>query len=322
MVVGAVSELGYVSIRTHDLTASIKHAVEMLGLRLVENDGTKAYLSASDTHHELVFTQAEADAVDHFGVVAPNLDELLAIREKVEREGWPIFSDVPIEREIETGFAFVGPEGFAWHVYLPVARFDVRTGGFGPDRYGHVNYHVRDTIGARDFLMRIFDMRVSDQIGTDRGFFLRCNNDHHGIAIIKGTPKLHHHAWQTQSVVDLGRLGDRLARAGQRLVWGPVRHGAGHNIACYMAEPSGGIVELYTDMEQIADRDRPAIYWEAEDAWWFNQWDGHRQPAMDRFGTLPLLRDLPVPSVARTSPPFGLARADRLTWSAGVQVGA
>ncbi len=297
-VTGSISQLGYVALRTHDLAASIDYAVEILGLRLVESTGRRAYLAASDTHHELVYIQDEADGVDHFGLIADNLEELAAIREKVQREKWPVLANSPIEVSADSGFAFVGPEGYAWHVYLPTRYFDHRGGGYGPDRYGHINFRVRDSVGMRDFLVRVFGMRVSDQIGTDAGFFLRCNSDHHGIAVIKGEPKLHHHAWQTQSVVDLGRLGDRLARRKERLIWGPVRHGAGHNIAVYYAEPSGGVIELYTDMEQIFDRDRPPICWDADDTWWFNQWDGHRPARIDQFGHRIYPRDAALPLLA------------------------
>lgn len=289
--IGSISAMGYVSIRTHDLTASIKNGIEVLGLRLLENTGTKAYMSASDTAQELVYTQDTTDGLDHFGLVAANLDELEAIKQKVEERKYPIISNLPIEENIEHGFAFVGPAGYTWHVYVGIRYYDYRGGTFGPDRYGHINYRVPNTIEQVKFLIDVFDFRISDRIGHDDAFFLRCNTDHHGIAVGKGSAALHHHAWQTQSVVDLGRLGDRLARRGERLVWGPVRHGAGHNIAAYYQEPSGGVIELYTDMEQIYDKERDMICWEADDLYWVNQWDGQVPSNMMTFGTTPVDRE-------------------------------
>lgn len=281
MVNGSISAMGYVSLQTRDLGASITNAVDILGLREVSSTGSKAFLSATATSHELVYTSGDADRVNHFGLVAPNREELAAIRAKVERGGWRILSEQPIEDGIEEGFAFVGPEGFAWHIYLPLAQLDYRSGNFGPDRYGHINIKARNTLAMRDFLIETFDFLVSDQIGTDQGFFMRCNPEHHGIAIIKADAAgLHHHAWQSQNIADLGRLGDRLARAGRRLMWGPLRHGAGHNIAAYFLEPAGGVIELYTDMEYIYDRGRDAIVWGADDLWWLNQWDGYVPEAM------------------------------------------
>jgi len=295
VAVGVISEMGYVSLRTRDLTASVKTAAETLGLNSMRNTGAKAYLSAAAIQHELVYTKGDTDGVDHFGLVAPNEAELQAIREKVARGGWRIVSENPIEDHIERGFAFVGPEGFTWHVYLGMQRADQRLGGYGPDRFGHINVQVQDTVAMKDFLIDVFDFRVSDRIGVDAGFFLRCNTDHHGIAVVKGDGRLHHHAWQTHSILDLARLGDRLARAGSRLLWGPVRHGAGHNIAAYFVEPTGAIIELYTDLEQIFDKERPELVWDENDSYWINQWDGLRPPNIREFGVHPVLAAAGIP---------------------------
>ena len=289
--IGSISEMGYVSLRTRNLQASVAHAETILGLTVTESTSNKVYLSAADTHHEIVYTQSDADGVDHFGMVAANAAELDAIREKVHRASYRIIADNPIEVHTEAGFAFVGPEGYTWHVHLRTGVLDLRTGGFGPDRYGHINVKAIDSKAMRDFLIDVFDMRVSDQIGEDFAFFLRCNNDHHGIAIMKSDHvSLHHYAFQTQSIADLGKLGDRLARSGSRLSWGPVRHGAGHNIAAYYVEPAGGVVELYTDLELIFDRERKAIVWSEDDLYWVNQWDGHIPLPLFERGFAPVAR--------------------------------
>lgn len=273
---GSIAEMGYVALTSRDLSASAKHANDILGLRTIEDRADRIFLSAQSTHHELVYRKGEVDALHHFGLVAAGSEDLAAIREKVARGGWTIVSEQPIEDHIEQGFAFVGPEGFTWHIYLPVERHDVRLGGFGPDRFGHINIRAQDSIAMKDFLISTFGFRLSDQIGQDSAFFLRCNNDHHGIAIMKSpAPALHHFAWQTQSLIDIGRLADRLARTGNRLAWGPVRHGAGHNIAGYYLEPNGCIVELYTDLEQIFDPERKVVVWGEDDLFWLNQWDGN-----------------------------------------------
>jgi catechol-2,3-dioxygenase len=287
---GTISEVGYVSLGTRDLKASIDHAEKFLGLRVTETTADKAYLAAQDTHHELVYVKSEQDGADHFGLLAPNSDELAAIREKVARAGYRVLAEQPIEEYAEAGFAFVGPEGYTWHVHQAADRFDVRAGGVGVDRFGHINLKVNDSVAQRNFLVDVFGLKVSDQIGEDVAFFLRCNPDNHGIAVMKRPDvALHHHAWQAESIADLGRLGDRLIANGSRLVWGPVRHGAGHNIAAYYLEPAGGIVEVYADMEQIFDPDRGVKHWDPEDLRWINQWDG-QIPEMLHYGFAPVAR--------------------------------
>lgn len=289
---GLISSLGYVSMRTTDLDAVIRNATDILGLQEVETTRQKSFLSAQAHHHEIVYTRSDENSVDHIGLVAQTRQALEQIRENVARGGYRIISEQPIEDHIDEGFAVVGPEGFTWQVYLERSAYSmVKLGGFGPDRFGHVNVQVVDALAMRDFLVDVFGFRVSDQIGDDAAFFLRCNNDHHGVAVFKSTrAAMHHHAWQTQSIVDLGRLGDRLARTGSRLAWGPVRHGAGDNIAVYYVEPTGAVIELYTDLELIFDPERQIRRWREDDLYWINQWDGQVPDGILDHGVPPTAR--------------------------------
>ena len=75
---------------------------------------------------------------------------------------------------------------------------------------------------------------------------------------------------------------------GRRLIWGPVRHGAGHNIAAYYVEPNGTVVELYTDLEQIHDVDRPPIEWDQDDRTWFNRWGVYNGEDFRLHGAFPI----------------------------------
>jgi hypothetical protein len=74
---------------------------------------------------------------------------------------------------------------------------------------------------------------------------------------------------------------------GRELIWGPVRHGAGHNIAAYYVETSGAVVELYTDLEQIYDDARPPVVWGADENW-YNKWSSFRPEEFRTFGIPPV----------------------------------
>jgi len=287
-----IAELGYVSLRTTDLTGSLRNGVDVLGLREVRTTGTKAYLSAQDKPQEIVYTRADENALDHIALAARSLSALETIRERVERRGLPIIAEQPLEDHVDSGFAFVDPNGFTWQIFTQTSQYSIRKfGTTGPDRIGHVNIQVVDTLPEIEFLTDVFDLKVSDRIGSDAAFFMRFNADHHGIAVFKSDKiAIHHHAWQTQSIVDLGRLGDRLARLGGRLAWGPVRHGAGDNIAAYYVEPSGAVIELYTDLESIYDPERPERVWAEDDLYWINQWDGQVPPGILDHGIPPVAR--------------------------------
>ena len=283
---GVISEMGFITMQTTRLDESVLVARDILGLRETHRVGSASYLAADQFHHEIVYVESDKDAIDHISLAARDTDALAEVRRRVKDAGFPIVSDEPLELGVEQAFSFVGPEGFIFEIYVGLAREKRATPQYGPDRYGHVNLHPVDLERFKDFLVDILDFRVSDQIGTS-AYFLRCNTDHHGIALIGGRGTLHHHAWQTQSIAELGKLGDRLNTSGYRLLWGPVRHGAGNNLAAYFREPSGAVIELYTDLEQIYDDDRPAKKWETEDMRWFNQWSDYRPDDFRTHGVLP-----------------------------------
>ncbi|WP_298587253.1 VOC family protein [uncultured Kocuria sp.] len=288
---GLISEMGHVGIQTTDLDASVWDATQLLGLRVTERAGDAVYLAAGEVHHELVYRESDVNGVDSLGLVARDGDALKTIRRRVQDENLEVLSELPRTAGVEDGFSFVGPEGYVFEITIGRQADVAAQKGFGPDRYGHLNFHPRNTRSMMEFLRRVLDFRLSDVIGDDYAYFMRCNPDHHGIALLPGKGTFHHHAWQTQSVADLAKLGDRLNKVGRDLIWGPVRHGAGHNIAAYYVEHSGAVVELYTDLEQIYDDNREPIVWGAEDNWW-NMWSDYRPLDFRDFGIPPVVRRL------------------------------
>ncbi|UNK47104.1 VOC family protein [Arthrobacter sulfonylureivorans] len=275
------------AIQTTDVEGSIFDATQLLGLHVTEQKGNEVYLAAGAVHHELVYIESETNGIHSIGLLAKDGDALRTIRRRVEDENLRIISEGPECSGIEDGFSFVGPEGWIFEVFIDMQPAEPGRLSFGPDRYGHINFHPRDVRGMMEFLQRTLDFRLSDIIGDDYAYFMRCSPDHHGIALIQGQGTFHHHAWQAQSIVDLGKLGDRLNRVGRELIWGPVRHGAGHNVAAYYVETSGAVVELYTDLEQIYDENRPPVKWSGEENWW-NMWSSYRPESFRDFGIPPV----------------------------------
>jgi hypothetical protein len=48
---------------------------------------------------------------------------------------------------------------------------------------------------------------------------------------------------------------DLLGRRGIPILWGPVRHGPGHNVAVYHRNPDGYLIELFYDMDLMVDEE-------------------------------------------------------------------
>jgi catechol 2,3-dioxygenase-like lactoylglutathione lyase family enzyme len=85
---------------------------------------------------------------------------------------------------------------------------------------------------------------------------MRCSPDHHTVNFLKSKyQKMHHIAFQLKDWAHVQQACDHLARHHIPLLWGPGRHGAGHNIFTYYHDPDKQIVELFTELDIMLDED-------------------------------------------------------------------
>jgi catechol-2,3-dioxygenase len=98
--------------------------------------------------------------------------------------------------------------------------------------------------------------RWSDWIG-DFFVFLRCNADHHAVNFLNASRpgQLHHFAFELQDAGHVAEACDTLSAHGIPLIWGPGRHGVGHNLFTYHADPDGNVVELFCDLDRMASEE-------------------------------------------------------------------
>jgi catechol 2,3-dioxygenase-like lactoylglutathione lyase family enzyme len=125
--------------------------------------------------------------------------------------------------------------------------------GIVPNKLGHVAFNVPNVRQAVDFYCKILGFRESDWM-ADFFAFLRCGPDHHSINLVRGSrAKIHHNAFELRDWGHIKEACDLLAGERIPLVWGPVRHGIGHNISTYHRNPDGGMIELFTELDRIND---------------------------------------------------------------------
>jgi catechol 2,3-dioxygenase len=284
-----IATMGYTALRVKDFDTALSNATEIMGMRESSRTGDSITLTHGEQQRSSMLVPADADGVDHIALHANGPEGLAEIRTRLREEGILVLRDGPQSDEFTDGLRFVGPDGYEFEVYT-----GMRTGepaftptGVRPRRFGHVNIFTPKPDAMVAFLERILDFRVSDYLGE--GAFLRCNSDHHGIAVAPAdSARLHHSAWEVESIADLGRLGDVLNERGQNLIWGPVRHGIGRNIAAYFVEPSGHVVEYYTDMQRIENEE---VFvpgrWEQTDPDYFSLWWQMRPEGFREHGVAP-----------------------------------
>jgi catechol 2,3-dioxygenase len=287
-----ISSMSHICLQVVDLEAAIDSAMSVMGMQVVEEDGNQVWLSCDGNHQTLCYVAGESDGVEHIGLVASGPDALEELRARLKRLGVSPIREEPSARHFEDAIAFVAPDGFTYEVGVGTARPEpqVRRLGAPLTHFGHVNLHVPDVDACAAFFRETLDFRISDVI-SGRGVFLRCNSEHHAMAFLEGRGVLHHHAWAAPSIRDLGQVGDLLDERGSTLLWGPIRHGAGDNVAVYFAEPSGAVVEVYAEMQHILDESGfTHRVWENSDERWWSRWTKIRLSNFHSFGVRPAPR--------------------------------
>jgi catechol 2,3-dioxygenase-like lactoylglutathione lyase family enzyme len=211
----------------------------------------------------LRYREAAAPGLDYLALEVRSGAALKSLVRKLEAAGVPV----------SAGYRFQGPDGHRFQLTLPT---QVERPAAAPARkFGHATLTCANPGAYRELFVGVLGFRVSDYVlgGSEDIVFLRCDSDHHGVALVPGPPGLHHHAWEVQGIEVLGRIADALAAAGRSLLWGPGRHGAGDNIAIYHLDASGTVVEHYCDMLQVVDE---ASYvpgrWRVDDYRSINLW--------------------------------------------------
>jgi catechol 2,3-dioxygenase-like lactoylglutathione lyase family enzyme len=139
-------------------------------------------------------------------------------------------------------------------------------------KIGHVVLRASDLQRSVEFYTQILGFRVSDVYPEDMVpggmVFMRCNADHHGVALVGGMPErasgreLHHFAFEVATLDEVFRAR-RLLQERKVPITFEGRRRAGVQIAVEFCDPDGHQLEIYWGLDQLGDRDRarPASDW-------------------------------------------------------------
>ena len=144
---------------------------------------------------------------------------------------------------------------------------------FAVRKLGHVVVNVVDLEKSKRFYTEVLGFQPTDIYGDDKlpggMVFLRCNGDHHCLALIGGAPPageakrtLHHLAFELATLDEVFRARDHLKRHGAKIVY-EGRRRAGCQVSVEFLDPDGHHLELFWGLDQIGTdgRVRPADEW-------------------------------------------------------------
>jgi catechol 2,3-dioxygenase-like lactoylglutathione lyase family enzyme len=250
-----VRRLAHATFGTRDIDREVDYWTKVIGLSLVHRDKDRAFLATKLGQEAIALERGEPGQLKRIAFqVAPgtSLREVEAgIAEhgiKTERR-----SDVsPGVKEVVT---FTDLKGTALDICAEYqfADDDGLQLGIMPIKFGHLAYRVNDPKKHTDFYCQVLGFKVSDWIG-DRFSFLRCGPDHHTVNFARYAEEaLHHIAFEVKDAGALNQACDFLAKSGIHLVWGPIRHIVGHNIAAYHRNADDIRVELFCELDLMKD---------------------------------------------------------------------
>lgn len=131
---------------------------------------------------------------------------------------------------------------------------------FELSKISHVVVKVSDLERSVKFYTEVLGMRVSDAypetMMPGRMVFLRCNADHHGVALIGGlegpadNSELHHFAFEVATLDEVFRARNHLRRHGAPIHF-EGRRRAGAQIAIEFADPDNHQIEICWGIDQV-----------------------------------------------------------------------
>lgn len=131
---------------------------------------------------------------------------------------------------------------------------------FSIAKIGHVVLMVQDLEKSVDFYTRVLGFRVSDvypaTMVPGRMVFMRCANDHHGVALVGGAAgpgnsnELNHMAFEVATLDEVFRARDHLEAEGVKITYAGRRR-AGCQIAVEFLDPDNHVLEIYWGIDQV-----------------------------------------------------------------------
>lgn len=131
---------------------------------------------------------------------------------------------------------------------------------FNISRIGHVVLRVRDLERALKFYTQVLGFEVSDAYPAsmmDGGMvFMRCNPDHHGIALLGGATEeannreMHHLAFEVATIDEVLRARDHLRKHDVKIEFDGRRR-AGCQVAVEFRDPDNHMLEIYWGLDQV-----------------------------------------------------------------------
>ena len=248
-----VRKIAHATYETPDLDQQVEYYTNILGLTLAAKDKDAAYLASTVDHHSVVLRKGAQPQCVRIGFQIGPEDELDAFEKQIAAHGIKTQRKKDPEPSIGDMVVFEDTKRTIMEVFkrgeFSSQKFPSQ--GIVPHKLGHVAFHVTDVKHVTKFYCNVLGFRESDWM-ADFFSFLRCGVDHHTINLMQtGTNRHFHTAFELRDWGHMQTACDFLSLNGYKLIWGPGRHGIGHNLFAYHRAPNGLITELFAELDRM-----------------------------------------------------------------------
>lgn len=283
----------YIALRVENAEAAANFAVEKMGFNLTYKNGSDFYLEAGGVDpYSLVYKEGEP-GIDHISYLVKDKESLMMAEESLIKSGVEIIQRVsPSEEWMHREMLRFKAPGdnvieltVGVHVDNPVGHITSSPSQSpGVISLDHVVSRIIDTETAEKFWTEKLGLKLSSKIVDPNNqeimSFYRCHTLFHCFAMSKSDRLgLHHYQMTLKDSTSLWEAYEYMKDNDVDIIWGPLRHGPGHNIAFYFLDYGGNIVEYSCEEEVILDNDAytPRI-WSITDPKANDEWNSTLPP--------------------------------------------
>ena len=256
-----ISSLRSVALDVPDLALAEQFYTSVWHLDVAARAHGVLYLRGTGAdHHLLALHQTVGTArIRHVTLRARDHLALSAIQQQAVAAGGRVLQALAAVVEPGGGEAVTvaDADGRVFQVVIGDAQHsDASAAKDRPIRLAHAVLNSHHVEATRAFMEQVFDFSLSDR--TRMMAFMRCNSDHHSIALGDAdNDALNHIAFLMPDLDSVMRGGGRMRDAGYDIHWGPGRHGPGDNAFNYFVGPFDVVIEYTAEIEQIDDSYEP-----------------------------------------------------------------
>ncbi|GII22783.1 VOC family protein [Planosporangium mesophilum] len=281
-----ITHLRHVDLAVPDYARQLEFYTTLWGLTPVAEDKDVVFLAAEGSPEQYVVRlRKDTDKrLDLISYGAASRDDVDTLAERLGTAGVQLVSEPD---RLQTagggyGFRFFDIDGRTIDISAEVenrVHRRIEEKEAIPVRLSHVVINSPDVTRTQSFYEEHLGFALSDTLihpyVGELMKFMRCNPQHHSLAIAKAPhTSVHHVSFEMRGLDEYLRGTGRLLRAGTRMIWGPGRHLAGDNTFSYFVDPHGNTVEYTTELELLD-----------EDSWHPSLHDVSDPNVQDQWGT-------------------------------------